>query len=93
MPQQVVLRPGDVVHVGADASVQFSGDRALTFRIIRVDPRVTYDGWIWLDGYVLGPAGNALQRRRIFVRQEGLRTIRANRVPAPRNGSRNVGRP
>ncbi|AEV89166.1 hypothetical protein ACWT_8159 [Actinoplanes sp. SE50] len=92
MPQ-VVLRPGDVVHVGAEASVQFSGERALTFRIIRVDPRVTYDGWIWLDGYVVGPAGNALQRRRIFVRQDGLRAIRVNRVPAPRSGSRPVGRP
>lgn len=93
MPQ-VGLRPGDVVHVGADASVQFSGDRALTFRVIRVDPRVTYDGWIWLDGYVVGPAGNALQRRRIFVRQDGLRPIRVNRVPAPRNGGpRTVNRP
>ncbi len=92
MPQ-VVLRPGDVVHVGAEASVQFSGDRALTLRIIRLDPRVTYDGWIWLDGYVVGPAGNALQRRRIFVRQAGLRPIRNNRSPAPRNGSRIAGRP
>ncbi|GIF11438.1 hypothetical protein [Actinoplanes teichomyceticus] len=91
MPQ-VVLRPGDVVHVGADASVQFSGDRALTLRIIRIDPRVTYDGWIWLDGYVVGPAGNALQRRRIFVRREGLRRLRGNRGPAPRGGSRTAGR-
>ncbi|MEU4557397.1 hypothetical protein AB0F72_03345 [Actinoplanes sp. NPDC023936] len=74
------LRPGDVVHVGAEASVQFSGDRALTFRIIRVDARVTYDGWTWLDGYVLGPAGNALQRRRIFVRQEGLRVSSKSRA-------------
>ncbi|WP_229067386.1 hypothetical protein [Actinoplanes sp. DH11] len=75
MPQGV-LRPGDVVRVGAEASVQFSGDRALTFRVIRVDPRVTYDGWIWLEGYVLGPAGNAVQRRRIFVRQDGLYKLR-----------------
>lgn len=70
---QVVLHPGDVVHVGPEASVQFSGERALTFRVIRVDGRVTYDDWIWLDGYVLGPAGNPLQRRRIFVRPSGLR--------------------
>jgi hypothetical protein len=70
---QVMLRPGDVVHVGPEASVQFSGDRALTFRIIRVDPRATYDGWIWLEGYVLDAAGSALQRRRIFVREVGLR--------------------
>ena len=70
-----MLRPGDIVHVGPEASVQFSGDRALTLRVIRVDPRVTYDGWIWLDGYVLGPAGNALQRRRVFVRQAGRRPV------------------
>lgn len=77
-----MLRPGDVVHVGPAASVQFSGDRALTFRIIRVDPRTTYDGWIWIEGYVLGPAGNALQRRRIFVREGGLRPGLPHRRPA-----------
>ncbi|MEU4691964.1 hypothetical protein [Actinoplanes sp. NPDC023714] len=82
----MVLRPGDVVQVGAEASVQFSGDRALTFRIIRVDTRVTYDGWVWLEGYVLGPAGNALQRRRIFVRQGGLRQVLIN--PGPRTAGR-----
>ena len=65
-------RPGDVVRVGAEASVQFAGDRAFLFRVIRVDGRSTYDGWVWLDGYVLGPAGNAERRRRIFVCQDGL---------------------
>ena len=87
MPE-VMLRPGDVVVVGADASVQFSGDRALTFRIIRVDPRVTYDGWIWLEGYVIGAAGNALQRRRIFVRRDGLRPVAKNRGPSQTGPSR-----
>jgi hypothetical protein len=90
MPESV-LRPGDVVQVGAEASVQFSGDRGLLFRIIRVDPRVTYDGWLWLDGYVIGPAGNALQRRRIFVRQEGLRTVLLNRGSEARSGPRVTG--
>jgi hypothetical protein len=66
------LRPGDVVDVDGDASVQFQGTCSMTFRVIRVDPRSTYDGWLWLEGYVLGPAGEALQRRRIFVRREGL---------------------
>lgn len=77
--------PGDVVEVGAEASVQFSGDRTLTFRVIRVDTKATYDGWIWLDGYVLGPAGNTVQRRRIFVRGDGLRPIL---VPRPRAAGR-----
>ena len=65
-------RPGDVIRVDGDASVQFQGERSMTFRVIRVDPRTTYDGWLWLEGYVLDPAGNPMQRRRIFVRSEGL---------------------
>jgi hypothetical protein len=69
---QVLPQPGEVLHIGADASVQFQGERALTFRVIRVDARSTYDGWLWLEGYVLGPNGAAVQRRRIFVRQDGL---------------------
>ncbi len=73
MHQQVQLNPGDVLHIGGEASVQFEGARSLTFRLIRVDPRSTYDGWLWLEGYVLGPNGVAVQRRRIFVRREGLR--------------------
>jgi hypothetical protein len=71
--QPTALQPGDVLHVDGEASVQFQGERSFRFRVIRVDPRSTYDGWIWLEGYVLGPAGNALQRRRIFVRRDGLR--------------------
>jgi hypothetical protein len=70
---QVMLQPGEVLHVGEHASVQFAGRCGLTFRVIREDPRSTYAGWIWLEGYVLGPTGNAIQRRRIFVRRDGLR--------------------
>ncbi|GAA2679813.1 hypothetical protein [Actinoplanes palleronii] len=69
-------RAGDVLHVGGAASVQFAGERALTFRVIRVDPRRTYDGWLWIDGYVLGPSGEAVDRRVIFVRHDGLRKMR-----------------
>jgi hypothetical protein len=69
-------RPGDVLLVGGAASVQFQGARALTFRVIRVDSRITYEGWLWLDGYVLGPSGDAIDRRLIFVRQNGLRERR-----------------
>jgi hypothetical protein len=70
---RVMLQPGEVLRVGKAASVQFAGPCGLTFRVIQVDTRSTYAGWIWLDGYVLGPAGNAIQRRRIFVRRDGLR--------------------
>jgi hypothetical protein len=65
-------RAGEVFHVGSAASVQFAGDRALTFRVIRVDPRLTCAGWLWIDGYVLGSSGDATERRLIFVRREGL---------------------
>jgi hypothetical protein len=64
--------PGDVLRVDAAASVQFQGDRALDFRVIQVDRRSTYDGWLWLDGYVLNQRGRAMHRRRIFVRAGGL---------------------
>ncbi|MEV6341985.1 hypothetical protein [Actinoplanes sp. NPDC051851] len=69
-------RAGEVLHVGSAASVQFAGDRALTFRVIRVDPRITYDGWLWIEGYVLGPSGDAIERRLIFVKREGIRKVR-----------------
>ena len=67
-------RPGDLLFVGAAASVQFSDGRGFAFRVIAVDDRVTYDGWIWLDGYQLDASGEAIDRRRIFVRLGGLRT-------------------
>ena len=69
---EALPRPGDVVHVGGAASVQFQGERALTLRVIRVDPRLTYDGWLWIEGYVLDLAGDAIGRRRVFVRRDGL---------------------
>ncbi|WP_433372333.1 hypothetical protein ACQPZX_49255 [Actinoplanes sp. CA-142083] len=73
---EALPQPGDVLYVGGAASVQFQGDRALTFRVIRIDPRRTYDGWLWIDGYVLGPSGEAIERRVIFVRRDGLRKKR-----------------
>ena len=63
-------RSGDVIHVTKAASVQFAAP--MLFRVIRVHDWPTYEGWIWLEGYVLDPAGAALQRRRIFVRRDGL---------------------
>ena len=73
---EALPQPGDVLYVGGAASVQFQGERALTFRVIRVDPRSTYAGWLWIDGYVLGPDGDAIERRVIFVRRDGLRKKR-----------------
>ncbi|SDY20619.1 hypothetical protein SAMN05444365_1011046 [Micromonospora pattaloongensis] len=66
-------RSGDVLHVTRAASVQFA--EPLLFRVIRVHDWPTYDGWIWLDGYELNAAGDAVERRSIFVQASGLRQV------------------
>ncbi|MFV2009338.1 MULTISPECIES: hypothetical protein [unclassified Micromonospora] len=64
--------PGDVLLIGREASVQFADDRGIRFRVIAVDRKWTYDGWIWLTGYVMDRHGNAIDRREIFVQRHGL---------------------
>jgi hypothetical protein len=73
--------PGDVVVVGRSASVQFSGAHGFKFRVIQVDGRPTYDGWVWLDGYQLNGRGQAVARRKIFVRRSGLIRLAARAAP------------
>ena len=63
-------RSGDVLRVTRQASVQFT--EPMMFRVIRVHDWQTYDGWAWLDGYQLNPAGDAVERRSIFVQLQGL---------------------
>ncbi|MFF0149922.1 hypothetical protein [Micromonospora sp. NPDC005203] len=75
-------KPGDVLHIGSGASVQFGGDRSLIFRVIKVCDRPTYDGWVWLTGYSIDRAGNAVERREIFVQRTGLRLITPATAPA-----------
>ncbi|MDG4766902.1 hypothetical protein O7632_22780 [Solwaraspora sp. WMMD406] len=65
-------KPGDVLLIGKHASVQFAGDRRLTFRVISVDRKPTYHGWVWLTGYVIDEHGYAAERREIFVQRRGL---------------------
>ncbi|WP_306209927.1 hypothetical protein [Actinoplanes sp. RD1] len=67
------VRAGDVVLVGRAASVQFAGPAGFAFRVVDVDLRPTYEGWVWLDGYQLDRRGRPVLRRRIFVREAGLR--------------------
>jgi hypothetical protein len=59
-----------VLRVTKTASVQFT--QAMLFRVIRVHDWQTYDGWAWLDGYQLNAAGDAVERRSIFVQLQGL---------------------
>jgi hypothetical protein len=63
-------RSGDVLRVTRQASVQFT--EPMMFRVIRVHDWQTLDGWAWLDGYELDSAGEAIERRSIFVELNGL---------------------
>jgi hypothetical protein len=84
------LKPGDLLLIGEACSVQFAGDRALRLRLVSVDPRPTYHGWVWLTGYVLNDKGLATDKREVFVQQAGVRMLRA--APAPRAGARSPAR-
>ncbi|MFF0316517.1 hypothetical protein ACFYPH_18035 [Micromonospora sp. NPDC005252] len=70
------MKAGDLLILGREASGQFI--RPIRFRVIRVLDWITYDGWVWLDGYQLDDRGDAVARRSIFVMEEGLRS-----APAP----------
>lgn len=72
---------GDVLRIDARASVQFRGDRAFAFRVTTVPEWATYDGWIWLAGYVLDERGAATERRELFVQLAGLRRLAPPRRP------------
>ncbi len=74
------IRSGDVLHVTKAASVQFV--TPILFRVIRVHDWPTYEGWVWLDGYELNTAGDAVERRSIFVQFAGLRPV--GNAPDPR---------
>lgn len=79
-------RSGDVLHVTRAASVQFI--EPMFFRVIRVHDWPTYDGWVWLDGYELNAAGDAVERRSIFVQVNGLRQVNASPDIRTRNARR-----
>ncbi len=82
-------KAGQILIVDRRASVQFNGANALIFRVIRVSNQPTYDGWAWINGYVLDPeAGEAVARREIFVLRGGLRLACRKREPARRSGRR-----
>lgn len=38
-------------------------------------PVVTYDGWVWLDGYQVDRNGLAIARREIYVQPSQLRKL------------------
>ncbi|MEU7585544.1 hypothetical protein AB0A95_04505 [Micromonospora sp. NPDC049230] len=46
------VKAGDVVFVGPDCSVQFTGDRALLMRVVSIGEDDPYNDWVWITGYV-----------------------------------------
>lgn len=79
--------PGDIVRLERAASVQFAGNRATDFRIIREQEWSTYDGWVWLDGYQLNQAGNAVERRSVFVMRAGVTVVDASPAQSGRSSN------
>lgn len=75
------MKAGEVLLIGPECSVQFV--HPILFRLIRRLDWTTYDGWLWLDGYVLDKRGDAVARRSIFVLEAGL-TV----APPPGAGGR-----
>ncbi|MFD0822861.1 hypothetical protein ACFQ0D_32085, partial [Micromonospora zhanjiangensis] len=74
--RRLELRPGDVFRLDRRASVQFGGERELLFRLTSVSHKSGCHGWVWLTGYELGPTGEALARREVFVQLAGLQPAR-----------------
>ena len=66
-------RPGEVLRLDRSASVQFAGANAITIRVVKVYDWPTYDGWVWLRGYVLDHHGQATEARDLFVLIAGCR--------------------
>lgn len=60
-----------VVWIDKRASVQFA--EPFWFRIVRTDPSTVVDGWVWLEGHQLNAVGDAVTRRKIFVREDAVR--------------------
>ncbi|WP_435585832.1 hypothetical protein [Micromonospora aurantiaca (nom. illeg.)] len=58
---------GTVLRIGRAAGVQYSDDRALTIRVVAVDPRPTYQGSAWVTGYVLNRRGDATAKRELYI--------------------------
>lgn len=66
-----LLRAGADLYIGRAASVQFAG-RPIRLRLTRVENRLCDNGYVWLTGYELDQAGNAVERREVYVMQAGL---------------------
>ncbi|MFD1084547.1 hypothetical protein [Micromonospora andamanensis] len=72
------VRPGVYLLTRA-ASPQFA--TPIVVRVIRErTDRSSYDGWAWIEVYQLDSRGEAVDRRELYVRPDGMR-----QVPPPRH--------
>ncbi len=66
-----VTSSGTVLILNRNASPQFAA-AAIMFRVIRaVQTPTNDDEWVWLDGYALDAAGDAIERRSVYVKIPG----------------------
>ncbi|MEU0550926.1 hypothetical protein [Micromonospora sp. NPDC005979] len=83
------FKAGDVVLIGSECSVQFSGDRTLRLRLVSIGAPDPYHGWVWLTGYVLDAKGMATDKREVYVRSAGITAcIPSSPVVGPARSSR-----
>ncbi|MBM0231252.1 hypothetical protein JNW91_04790 [Micromonospora sp. STR1_7] len=72
--QPAQVRSGDLLHLTRTASPQFV--RPITVRVIRaLTDRHTYHGWLWIDAYQLGPNGDAVARRELYLMPAGAQWL------------------
>ncbi|GIJ12819.1 hypothetical protein ACFFMR_13925 [Micromonospora andamanensis] len=65
-----------------EASPQFA--TPITVRVIRErTDRSSYDGWAWIEVYQLDSRGEAIDRRELYVRPDGMRPAPPPRHRAP----------
>ncbi|MEV7328121.1 hypothetical protein [Micromonospora sp. NPDC093244] len=76
-PATVAVREvccGDLLYLTSAASPQFT--RPITVRVIRaLSDRHTYHGWLWIDAYQLGPRGDAVARRELYLMPAGAQWL------------------
>ncbi|GGM57758.1 hypothetical protein GCM10011608_48340 [Micromonospora sonchi] len=85
-----LVSPG-VYLLTREASPQFGNP--IMVRVIReLTDRQTYHGWTWIDCYQLDRHGDATDKRQLFVRPEGMRSVTVPPVPyAARRSPRRSG--
>ncbi|MER7418189.1 hypothetical protein ABT346_15645 [Micromonospora peucetia] len=81
------VNPG-VYLLTREASPQFA--KPITVRVIRErTDLITYHGWTWVEVYQLDARGQAIDRRELYVRPDGMRPAQTpsagRRTPVRRN--------